>query len=81
MIYDKIWIKSCISGKNFSKARHENKKYSYLLKKKIFRYPNQVWSTALTYIKSPIESVYLMAIIDSYSRKTLKLRIFNIERL
>jgi putative transposase len=64
-------------GRNLSKARQEHKKYPYLLAGKIIRYPNQVWATDLTYIKLPSGHVYLMAIIDLYSRKVLNWTISN----
>jgi len=64
-------------GKNLSKATKYHKKYPYLLKNKVIRYPNQVWSTDITYIKLPGGNVYLMAIIDWFSRKVLSWRVFN----
>jgi len=64
-------LKAIFPGRNLSKARQEHKKYPYLLSEKTIRYPNQVWSTDLTYIKLPTGHVYLMAIIDLYSRKVL----------
>ena len=46
-------------------------KFPYLLKGKKVSFPNQVWSTDITYIKLPTGMVYLTAIIDLYSRKIL----------
>ena len=54
-----------------------HKKYPYLLRNKVIRYPNQVWSTDITYIKLPTGNVYLMAIIDWFSRKVLSWCVFN----
>ena len=59
-------LQAIFPGRNLSKARQEHKKYPYLLAGKKIRYPNQVWSTDLTYIKLPSGHVYLMAIIDLY---------------
>ena len=70
-------ITAVFSGKNLSKACKYHKKYPYLLKNKVIRYPNQVWSTDITYIKLPTGNVYLMAIIDWFSRKVLSWRVFN----
>jgi putative transposase len=70
-------LKAIYPGKNLSKARQSHKKYPYLLSGKIIRYPNQVWATDLTYIKLPSGHVYLMAIIDLYSRKVLNWIISN----
>jgi len=56
----------------------ENPVYPYLLKHKIIRYPNQVWISDLTYIKLPgIGYVYLVAIMDLYSRKVLSWKVSN----
>lgn len=70
-------LQAIFPGRNLSKARQEHKKYPYLLSGKKIRYPNQVWATDLTYIKLPSGHVYLMAIIDLYSRKVLKWIITN----
>ena len=40
--------------------------------------PNQVWSTDITYIRRARGFVYLVAIIDGYSRRVLSWRIRNI---
>ena len=61
-------ITAVFPGKNLSKACKYHKKYPYLLRNKVIRYPNQVWSTDITYIKLPTGNVYLMAIIDWFSR-------------
>ncbi len=76
-IMTKAGLKAIFPGRNMSKARHEHKKYPYLLAGKIIRYPNQVWATDLTYIKMPKGHVYLMAIIDLYSRKVLNWIVTN----
>lgn len=39
--------------------------------------PNQVWSTDITYIGLPKGPVYLMAVMDWYSRKVLSFRLSN----
>ena len=62
---------------NLSAARKENKKYPYLLKNKIIRYPNQVWASDITYIRLPGGYVYLTVILDLYSRKVLSWRLSN----
>ena len=52
-------------------------KYPYLLKNKRIWLPNQVWASDITYIKIKGGMVYLVAIIDLYSRKILSWRISN----
>ena len=52
--------------------------YPYLLGEKTIRHPNQAWSSDLTYIKLPgMGYVYLVVVIDIYSRKVLSWRISN----
>ena len=70
-------ITAVFPGKNLSKTCKYHKKYPYLLRNKVIRHPNQVWSTDITYIKLPAGNVYLMAIIDWFSRKVLSWRVFN----
>ena len=70
-------LQAIFPGRNLSKARQEHKKYPYLLSSKVIRYPNQVWATDLTYIKLPTGHVYLMAIMDLFSRKVLNWTISN----
>ncbi len=76
-IMRKAGLMAIFPGENLSKARQESKKYPYLLEGKIIRYPNQVWAADLTYIKLPSGHVYLMAVIDLYSRKVLNWIITN----
>jgi putative transposase len=74
----KMKIKAMRPKKNTSVKHPEHPVYPYLLNGKVIRYPNQVWSTDLTYIKLPgIGYVYLVAIIDIYSRKVLSWKISN----
>jgi putative transposase len=54
-----------------SKPDPENKVYPYLLKGLKIIYPNQVWSTDITYIPMLGGFMYLTAIIDWYSRYVL----------
>lgn len=70
-------IAAIFPGRNLSKASKYHKKYPYLLRHKVIRHPNQVWSTDITYLRMPAGNVYLMAIIDWYSRKVLSWRVFN----
>ena len=67
-IYAKPWL---------SKTRKEHKKYPYLLRNKIIRYPNQIWASDITYIRLPGGYVYLVVILDLYSRKVLSWRLSN----
>ena len=64
-------------GPNTSLAHPQNKIYPYLLRGVTVIRPNQVWSTDITYIRLGCGFVYLVAIIDWYSRKVLSWRISN----
>ena len=50
-------------------------KYPYLLRGLKITYPNQVWSTDITYIRMHKGFVYLTAILDWYSRYVIAWRI------
>jgi putative transposase len=56
---------------NLSRANAQHKKYPYLLKGLDITRPNQVWGTDITYIRLTDGFVYLVAIIDWYSRYVL----------
>jgi len=62
---------------NTSKPRKEHKKYPYLLKGLKIDRANQVWSTDITYVPMRRGFIYLVAIIDWYSRHVLSWRISN----
>ncbi len=46
----------------------EHRKFPYLLKGVAVTRPNQVWATDITYVRIPAGFVYVVAIIDLYSR-------------
>jgi len=56
-------------------SNHE--KYPYLLKGLKIERPNQVWSTDITYIRMPRGFLYLVAVIDWFSRYVLSWRLSN----
>jgi putative transposase len=58
-----------------SEPHPEHKIYPYLLKGLVIDRPNQVWCTDITYIKMPQGFVYLVAIIDVYSRYIVSWRL------
>lgn len=64
-------------GPNTSRPHPQHKVYPYLLRGVVVSRPNQVWSTDITYVRLPHGFVYLVAIIDWYSRKVLSWRISN----
>ena len=64
-------------GPNTSKAHPQHKVYPYLLRGVEVDRPNQVWSTDITYIRLARGFVYLVAVIDWYSRRVLSWRLSN----
>ena len=67
-------------GPHTSKPHPEHQVYPYLLRGWVIDRPGQVWSTDVTYIRLRQGFVYLVAIIDWYSRKVLSWRISNTMR-
>ena len=63
--------------KNLSKANLAHKKYPYLLKDLSINKPNQVWCTDITYIRLAQGFVYLVAVMDWFSRYVLSWRLSN----
>ncbi len=64
-------------GSNTSNKHPQHKVYPYLLRGLDVVRPNQVWSTDITYVRLAHGFVYLVAIIDWYSRKVLAWQISN----
>ncbi len=69
--YEYLGLQSVVPGPHTSKPHPEHKVYPYLLRNMKIEKINQVWSTDLTYIRLEKGFVYLMAIIDWYSRYVL----------
>jgi len=64
-------------GPNTSGKHPQHKIYPYLLRGVDVERPNQVWGTDVTYIRLARGFVYLVAVIDWYSRRVLSWRISN----
>ena len=64
-------------GPNTRRPHPHHKVYPYLLRGVEVTRPNQVWSTDITYIRLAHGFVYLVAVIDGYSRRVLSWRISN----
>lgn len=62
---------------NLSAPRKGHKKFPYLLRGLRIDHPNHVWSTDMTYLKLPHGMMYLVAIMDVYSRKILTWKLSN----
>ncbi|NTV68428.1 MAG: DDE-type integrase/transposase/recombinase [Chlorobaculum sp.] len=64
-------------GPNTSKPDPKHKIYPYLLRGMTVTRPRQVWSIDITYCPLPQGFMYLVVIIDWYSRKVLAWRLSN----
>lgn len=67
----KMGIKSVAPSPNTSKPSPEHKVYPYLLNGLAIGCANHVWCTDITYIRLAGGFVYLVAVMDWYSRKVL----------
>jgi len=72
-----LGLEAIYPGPNLSKARHEHKKYPYLLRGVAIERPNQVWSSDVTYIRMRHGFLYLVAVIDWFSRYVLSWKLSN----
>ena len=70
-------LEAIFPGPNTSKRAQEHKIYPYLLKGVEITRPNQVWSTDITYIRLAGGFLYLVAVIDWFSRYVLSWRLSN----
>lgn len=70
-------IMSVAPKPNTSKKGKAHKIYPYLLRHLVIDQPNQVWCTDLTYIRMHGGFVYLVAVMDWYSRKVLSWEVSN----
>ena len=71
----KMAIASIYRRPNTSKPAPGHKIYPYLLRKLPIVRPNQVWATDISYIPMAKGFVYLVAIVDWFSRKVLAWRV------
>lgn len=71
----KMAIEAIYRRPNTSKPTPGHKVYPYLLRKLPIVRPNQVWATDISYIPMARGFVYLVAIVDWFSRKVLAWRV------
>ena len=73
----KMGIEALYRRSNTSRRHRRHMIYPYLLRKLVIDRPNQVWATDVTYIPMARGFVYLVAVMDWYSRKVLSWRVSN----
>lgn len=71
----KMAIEALYRRPNTSKPAPGHKIYPYLLRKLPIVRPNQVWATDISYVPMAKGFVYLVAIVDWFSRKVLAWRV------
>lgn len=73
----RMGVEAIYRRKNTSRPHPEHQIYPYLLRRLTIDRPNQVWAADITYIPMARGFVYLMAVIDWYTRKVLSWRLSN----
>ena len=71
----RMGIEAIYRRRNTSKPAPGHKIYPYLLRGVKVERPNQVWATDITYIPMARGFVYLVAVIDWFSRRVLSHRV------
>lgn len=70
-------LQASVPGPHTSKSAPEHTIYPYLLKDMTLTHANLVWSSDLTYIPMPTGFMYLVAVIDWYSRYVVAWELSN----
>jgi len=73
----KMGLQGVAPGPNTSRPAPQHKVYPYLLRNVKIERIDQVWSTDITYIPMPRGFMYLVAVVDWYSRYVLSWRLSN----
>lgn len=76
-LMQKMGLTAIYQRPNTSKPHPEHKIYPYLLREMEIQAPNDVWCADVTYIPMRKGFLYLVAIMDWYSRKVLSWRLSN----
>ncbi len=71
----RMGIEALYRRPNISKPTPGHKIYPYLLRNREIVRPNQVWATDITYIPMARGFVYLVAVVDWFSRRVLAWRV------
>lgn len=70
-------LKAIYPKPRLSTSENVSEKYPYLLRGLVIQRPNQVWGTDITYIKLRQGFIYLVAIMDWFSRYVLSWEVSN----
>lgn len=73
----KMGLQAIFPGPQTSIPHPQHKKYPYLLRNLKIERPNQVWAADITYVPMPHGFMYLVAVMDWYSRYVLAWQLSN----
>jgi putative transposase len=76
-LMQKMGLEGLAPGPSTSRPHPDHKIYPYLLRDVVIERPNQVWSSDITYIPMQSGYLYLVAVMDWYSRMILSWRLSN----
>ena len=76
-LYKKMGLETIYPKKDLSKPNKAHPVYPYLLKDLVIDRPNQVWEIDITYIPLFRGFMYMVAIIDVYSRRVMNWSVSN----
>ncbi|MCV9385290.1 IS3 family transposase [Reichenbachiella ulvae] len=77
LYYRVMGLRATQPGKHTSRRHKAHKVYPYLLRNLTVKRPNQVWAIDITYIPMKKGFMYLIAIIDLYSRYVVNWSVSN----
>jgi putative transposase len=73
-------VRACCPRPSLSAPSKHSKRFPYLLHGKSILFPNQVWSTDITYVQIGRRHMYLTAVIDWHSRYVVGWRLSDTMR-
>ncbi len=76
-LMQKMGLRSIVPQRRTSQPSPEHKVYPYLLRNLEITHPNQVWSADITYVPLPQGFMYLVAILDWFSRYVISWSLSN----
>jgi len=76
-LMQKMGLQAIYPRKKTSISDHRHKKYPYLLRTLEIDHPNQVWAADITYIPMQQGFMYLVAVMDWYSRYVITWELSN----
>jgi len=76
-LMQKMWLEAIYPRPNTSRRSPAHRNYPYRLRNLVFHSPNQVWRTDITYVPMSQGVMYLVAVMDWFSRYVSTWRLFN----